>query len=58
MCVGDVDDDGLTNASDFVIMASNFGASVPQGTGGDLNSDGLVNAADFVILAGDFGCGT
>jgi hypothetical protein len=57
-CAGDINNDGDTNAADFVILAGNFGASVTPNTSGDLNSDGLVNAADFVILAGDFGCGT
>ena len=56
-CAGDINGDGFTNASDFVILAGNFGASVPANTGGDLNGDGTVNASDFVILAGDFGCG-
>lgn len=55
-CVGDVNGDGSTNASDFTILAGNFGDSVPVGTGGDLNDDGIVNAADFTILAGAFGC--
>ena len=57
-CAGDINNDGATNASDFVILAGNFGASVTPNTSGDLNGDGLVNASDFVILAGDFGCGT
>jgi hypothetical protein len=56
-CAGDINGDGDTNASDFVILAGNFGSVVTPNTGGDLNGDGLVNAADFVILAGDFGCG-
>ena len=55
-CAGDINNDGATNASDFVILAGNFGASVTPNTSGDLNGDGLVNASDFVILAGDFGC--
>mgnify|MGYP001424270053 CR=1 FL=1 len=56
-CIADINNDGSTNAADFVILAGNFGASVTPNTNGDLNGDGLVNAADFVILAGDFGCG-
>jgi hypothetical protein len=56
-CTGDINNDGSTNAADFVILAGNFGASVTPHTSGDLSGDGLVNAADFVILAGDFGCG-
>jgi hypothetical protein len=55
-CPGDINTDGDTNAADFVILAGNFGASVPPNTSGDLNGDGLVNSSDFVILAGDFGC--
>jgi hypothetical protein len=55
-CPGDVNGDGQTNAADFTILASSFGASVPVGTLGDLNSDGVVDATDFTVLAGDFGC--
>ena len=55
-CAGDINGDGFTNASDFTILAGNFGATVPPHTSGDLNGDGLVNSSDFVILAGDFGC--
>ena len=58
LCAGDVDGDGATTVADFGVLASNFGASVTEGTGGDLNGDGIVNAGDFVILAGDFGCGS
>jgi hypothetical protein len=55
-CAGDLNDDGLTNAADFIVLAGSYGQTVAPGTSGDLNNDGLVNAADFVILAGDFGC--
>jgi hypothetical protein len=57
-CPGDVNGDGATNAADFTILASSFGASVPVGTLGDLNGDGVVDATDFTVLAGDFGCGS
>jgi hypothetical protein len=53
----DVNGDGVTNASDFTVLAGNFGSAVPVNTAGDLNGDGVVNAADFTILAGAFGCG-
>ncbi len=56
-CVGDITGDGSTNALDFNVVASNFGAG-PGATRsqGDLTGDGFVNALDFNILAGDFGC--
>jgi hypothetical protein len=52
----DVNGDGVTNASDFTVLAGNFGSAVPVNSAGDLNGDGVVNAADFTILAGAFGC--
>jgi hypothetical protein len=55
-CPADVDGDAFVDASDFVVLASYFGAPVPPGTLGDLNGDGVVNTADFVMLAADFGC--
>lgn len=54
-CAGDVNGDGMTNASDLSVLIGSFGASVDPGTMGDLNGDGLVNAADLSVLIGDFG---
>ncbi len=57
-CAADINGDGHTETSDFMILALNFGDAVPAGTGGDLNGDSVVNLPDFVIFASDFGCGT
>lgn len=56
-CLGDVNQDGFTNAQDFIILASNFGAG-PGMTyqQGDVNLDGYVNSSDFVVIASNFGC--
>ena len=55
--LGDLNNDGFTNVSDFNILAGHYG----QGPGathaqGDLNNDGFVNVSDFNILAGNYGC--
>lgn len=55
-CPGDINGDGQTNASDFTLLAANFGNAVSPGRSGDLNADGGVTAPDFAILAGNFGC--
>ncbi len=56
-CAGDVTGDGMTNSSDFNVVASNFGAGPGVSrANGDLTGDGWVNSADFNVLAGDFGC--
>ena len=55
-CPGDIDGDGSTLLSDFGILSSNFGQSVPPNTGGDFNGDGQVLLEDFGVLAADFGC--
>jgi len=55
-CVGDINGDHRTDASDFVVLAGAFGSSVVRSTSGDLDADGDVDAADFVVLAGNFGC--
>ena len=53
---GDANSDGSVNASDFTILAGNFGTlGNPRFRNGDANGDGAVNAADFTVLAGNFG---
>ena len=47
--VGDVNEDGVVNVLDLVIVANAFGAAEP-----DLNGDGVVNIQDLVIVANAF----
>ena len=46
---GDVNNDGVVNIQDLVIVANAFGEAEP-----DLNSDGVVNIQDLVIVANAF----
>ncbi|MBX3378989.1 MAG: hypothetical protein KF805_02755 [Phycisphaeraceae bacterium] len=56
-CVGDLNNDGLVDDSDFVIFASAYDildcsdVAMPPGCPADLNGDGLVDDLDFVIFA-------
>lgn len=57
-CDGDISGDDRTNATDFAILAGNFGTlSGATRAQGDLSGDGKVTATDFAILAGNWGCG-
>ena len=47
--VGDVNEDGVVNIQDLVIVANAFGEAEP-----DLNGDGVVNIQDLVIVANAF----
>ncbi|MDE0484777.1 MAG: DUF6259 domain-containing protein [Candidatus Poribacteria bacterium] len=47
---GDVNDDGVVNIQDLVIVANALGKAEP-----DLNGDGVVNIQDLVIVANAFG---
>jgi hypothetical protein len=53
---GDANRDGTVNATDFALLAGNFGAqSGADWSRGDFNADGAVNGSDFALLAGNFG---
>ena len=47
--VGDVNEDGVVNIQDLVIVANAFGEAEP-----DLNGDGVVNILDLVVVANAF----
>jgi arabinan endo-1,5-alpha-L-arabinosidase len=52
---GDANLDGVVNALDFNVMATNYGAS--GGTvwsSGDFNYDGIINSLDFASIAANF----
>jgi hypothetical protein len=52
---GDLNLDGAVTISDFIDLASNFGATGVSWPEGDLNYDGTVTIADFIDLASSFG---
>lgn len=54
-CVGDINADGIINGGDLSVLLSQFGTSVPAGTGADFNSDGVVNGADLSTFLSAFG---
>ena len=58
-CPADITGEGVVDINDFIVLASNFGAtSGATRAQGDLNADGVVDINDFIILAADFGCGS
>lgn len=50
----DVNDDGIVDIRDLVLVAGQFGES-GEDLKGDLNGDGIVNVLDLVIVASHFG---
>ena len=56
--LGDVDQDGLVDANDYLIWSENVGFNNGQGSGdvsslllGDVNDDGRINYFDFQVIA-------
>ncbi|MBN8644867.1 MAG: hypothetical protein J0L61_06440 [Planctomycetes bacterium] len=54
-CPADLNNDGVVDTSDLVILLANFGTVVPPFTLGDINGDGIVNTADLVLFLPPFG---
>lgn len=52
---GDVDENGLVEFSDFLILSNNFGRENASWSDGDFDGDGSVLFADFLALAANFG---
>lgn len=55
VCVADVNGDRMVTGADLSVLLTQFGTSVPVGTGADFNSDGVVSGADLSILLARFG---
>ncbi len=51
----DINDDGIVNIQDLVLVANDFGAEVPAHAKTDVNQDGSVNIIDLVLVAAHFG---
>ena len=51
---GDLDRDGTTGYSDFLVLSANFGAKDTNHELGDLDRDGVVGFSDFLILSASF----
>jgi Ca2+-binding EF-hand superfamily protein len=49
----DINQDGVVNTQDLVLIASHFGQSGQVSA--DVNGDGVVNILDLVLVAGAFG---
>ena len=51
----DVNNDGVVNIQDLVLIVANFGLTGQHPA--DVNGDGIVNIVDLVIVAGEMGTG-
>jgi autotransporter-associated beta strand protein len=53
--LGDANDDGTVNFSDFVALSNHYGISNQGWSGGDFDANGITNFADFVVLSNHYG---
>ncbi|MCL2045428.1 MAG: dockerin type I domain-containing protein [Oscillospiraceae bacterium] len=52
---GDINNDGIINASDLNLFIASFGSSPPTNALADINGDNVVNASDLNIFISNFG---
>ena len=52
---GDVNRDGQVSILDLVLVARNFGKTVPANSDVDLNGDGIVNILDLILVSQNMG---
>ncbi len=52
--VGDVNEDGVVNVLDLIMVAQHIGTEKPSNPRVDVNGDGIVNIQDLVIVANAF----
>ncbi len=53
--VGDLDNDGEVQFTDFLMFSESFGKDVDPFTSGDLDGDGMVSFEDFLVFSNNFG---
>ncbi len=51
----DVNEDGVINVLDMVLVARHFGESVPPNSEIDINADGIVNILDLILVSQHMG---
>lgn len=56
LCPGDINGDGIVNASDLQVLLAQFGINVIPSEGGDLNGDGVIDLNDLILLLNNLGC--
>jgi hypothetical protein len=54
-CPGDINGDGVVDATDLAILLGGWGVFGPIGTGGDVDRDGDTDAVDLGTLLGSWG---
>jgi hypothetical protein len=52
---GDYNNNGITDAADFILWRKTFGTAVANGTGADGNHSGIIDAEDYNIWRSQFG---
>ncbi len=51
----DINDDGVVDIQDLILISNNFGAEVPATPKADVNHDGSVDIIDLLLVAAHFG---
>lgn len=55
MCMADINDDGLVDLQDYIVLVNTYFTVVEPDTEGDVDGDGFVDLRDYIVFVNQYG---